>query len=93
MKWQEYLKSIMTDAQIEQLKEALQEGKVIEVTGPQVATGKSTLVQILHCFGYFVFEPHAVESIVLTTPIEHMKTGLVDEMLCRQNEFEDWLQS
>lgn len=96
MNWQEYLKSIMTDEQIEQLREAMQLKRDFIVKGPQLPTGKSTLVQVLRALGYHAVEQQEwTHEVELSHPIRWITDGSVScsgvDLLKDVDAIKDWV--
>lgn len=65
----EYLESILTVKQIEQINYAIKHKKPILITGSNGPTGKSTLATYLRQFGADVHEPHDMLTISLDKPL------------------------
>lgn len=61
----QYLQSVLSNYDIERLKDAIELGQTIIIAGPQGPTGKTTLVKYLRERGVNVLEEHEVQTFTL----------------------------
>lgn len=93
MKWIDFLNSILTEEQVEELQHAMWSGKAIRVGGPQASTGKTVLKEALCELGYWAHEAYEVTELVLDKPVEVLRPNLVSELLLQRDEVESWVKS
>ncbi|MBZ4221904.1 hypothetical protein LAE98_07195 [Bacillus wiedmannii] len=67
----EYLKSILSNKDIERLENAIREGRTIIVDGPQGPTGKSRFVRYLKERGVNATEYWEAEVFTLDKPLKN----------------------
>ncbi len=80
MKYEKFLKSILTNQQIEDLNKALKTNKVILISGTEGPTGKSTLKDILVKKGYKAIEKYEIHEIELNKFQNNLIPNLVEKI-------------
>ena len=68
MKYQEYLKELLGEKQVGELRAAIKDGKTIIVSGNQ-CTGKTTLVSVLKEHGCSAVEDFDTYEVILSKPL------------------------
>lgn len=89
MKYQEFLKSILTDKQIQDLNHSLEANKVILISGIEGPTGKSTFKDILIRKGYKAIEKYEVHEIELNKVQNNLVPNLAEEITDQEVPVQD----
>ncbi len=79
MKRIEYLESILTKQQIEDIQRAINTDKPILIVGEQ-GTGKTTLLRYLKAFSSHVYEQENMLEVVLDKPLTAMDTKVLENL-------------
>lgn len=82
MNLNEYLKSLLSDKKLKEVRAALKSGKTIIVSGKQGPTGKSTLVDVLRGNGYNAVEKFQTYDIELDKTIKNITPNFRNEIRC-----------
>ncbi len=65
-----YLTNLLGEQKAKRLLRAVSAGQPILITGPQIATGKTTLCEVLRKAGASAFERREVCEVNLSKPLE-----------------------
>lgn len=75
----EYLESILTKQQIDDIQRAVNTNKPILIVGEQ-GTGKTTLLRYLEAFSNHVYEPENMLEVVLDKPLKAMDSKILENL-------------
>ena len=75
----EYLESILTKQQIDDIQRAVNTNKPILIVGEQ-GTGKTTLLRYLEAFSNHVYEPENMLEVVLDKPLTAMDSKVLENL-------------
>lgn len=73
-----YLTNLLGGQKAKRLLQAVSDGQPIIITGPQIATGKTTLCEVLRKAGASVFEQWEVYEVNLSKPLETPTPRMAD---------------
>lgn len=73
-----YLTNLLGGQKAKRLLQAVSDGQPIIITGPQIATGKTTLCKVLRKAGAPVFEQWEVYEVNLSKPLETPTPRMAD---------------
>lgn len=73
-----YLTNLLGGQKARRLLRAISDGQVIIITGPRIATGKTTLCEVLKKAGASVFEQWEVYEVNLSKPLEAPTPRMAD---------------
>lgn len=73
-KVKEYFVELLGKKEAQQLMNAMKNREWIVISGPRVATGKTTLADILHAIGYtYVIEEWRTKTILVCNPLVELR--------------------
>lgn len=80
MRYEEFLKSVLTNKQIKELNSAVKQGKAIVIKGTAGATGKTTLRNVLIKKGYKAYEEYEILELELNKVQKNLIPNLGEEL-------------